>query len=130
MEEQPLEARKAGAAYERYTGRGAAWSHGSSRCGMGVGIDRSAGFVRSARAAACGAARFVVADAMSLPVRDTACDVAVSGLALNFLDAALAVDPSVAALDEGHRFPVCRPEPLRRVRAGARLADVRVAPLR
>ena len=29
-----------------------------------------------------------------------------------FWDAAVALDPNAAPLDEGHRFPVCRPEPL------------------
>ncbi|MFG2291885.1 class I SAM-dependent methyltransferase [Streptomyces sp. NPDC048603] len=52
-----------------------------------LGLDRSAGFVRAARAAVPAPARFAVADALSLPVRDEACDAAVSGLALNFLPA-------------------------------------------
>ncbi|MDI2126008.1 class I SAM-dependent methyltransferase [Yinghuangia seranimata] len=132
-----------------------------------VGLDRSAGFVAAARAADPGPAGFAVADGLSLPVRDGAFDVAVSGLALNFLpepesalaeaarvvapggqvaayvwdysegmgflrhfwDAASLVDPSAAALDEGRRFPVCRPEPLRALWAGAGLVDVAVAPI-
>ncbi|MFK3731380.1 class I SAM-dependent methyltransferase [Streptomyces sp. NPDC088090] len=46
-----------------------------------------------------------------------------------FWDAAVAVDPSAAALDEGRRFPLCRPEPLRVLWSGAGLADVVVAPI-
>ncbi|WP_244303884.1 class I SAM-dependent methyltransferase [Streptomyces lydicus] len=136
----------------------------ASRCHprLTVGIDRSDAFVDAARSAAPPSTHFVVADAMSLPVRAEAWDVAVSGLALNFFpaptaavaemaravrpggliaayvwdyadgmgfvrrfwDAATEVDPSAAALDEGRRFTVCRPEPLRAVWAGAGLVDV------
>ncbi|MFB7579474.1 methyltransferase domain-containing protein [Streptomyces hydrogenans] len=46
-----------------------------------------------------------------------------------FWDAAVAVDPSAAALDEGGRFPLCRPEPLRALWSGAELVDVVVAPI-
>ncbi|MFD8415598.1 class I SAM-dependent methyltransferase [Streptomyces sp. NPDC059650] len=49
------------------------------------------------------------------------------GLLRRFWDAARRVDPSAAALDEGRRFPLCQPEPLRAAWAGAGLADVRVA---
>ncbi|MGP3963211.1 class I SAM-dependent methyltransferase [Nonomuraea sp. 3N208] len=42
----------------------------------------------------------------------------------HFWDAATALDPAAAALDEGRRFPQCRPEPLRELWAGAGLADV------
>lgn len=41
-----------------------------------------------------------------------------------FWDAAAALDPAACALDEGVRFPVCRPEPLRALFAGAGLRDV------
>lgn len=41
-----------------------------------------------------------------------------------FWDAATTLDPDAAALDEGLRFPLCRPEPLRELWAGAGLADV------
>jgi SAM-dependent methyltransferase len=53
------------------------------------------------------------------------------GMALlrHFWDAAIAVDPSAAELDEGRRFPVCRPEPLRAVWTEAGLTDVAVVPL-
>ncbi|MEU6765034.1 class I SAM-dependent methyltransferase [Streptomyces sp. NPDC046853] len=50
-----------------------------------VGVDPSAGFVGTARADAPASACFVVGDGMSLPVRRAGCDVAVSGLVLNFL---------------------------------------------
>lgn len=43
-----------------------------------------------------------------------------------FWDAAAALDPAAAALDEGPRFPVCQPEPLRALWAGAGLAEVAV----
>lgn len=197
MKEQRCDVWAAGDAYERYMGRwsrlvadGFVASLGCADglrwldvgCGTGaltavvagrcrprtvVGLDRSAGFVVSARAAAPASARFVVADALSLPVRDEGCDVAVSGLALNFLpepgeavaemarvvrpgglvaayvwdyaegmaflrhfwDAAVAVEPSAAALDEGRRFPVCRPDPLCALWTEAGLVDVAVAPV-
>jgi len=44
----------------------------------------------------------------------------------HFWDAAVALDPAAAELDEGRRFPLCRPEPLRRLWAGAGLDDVAV----
>jgi SAM-dependent methyltransferase len=46
-----------------------------------------------------------------------------------FWDAAIAVDPAAAALDEGRRFPLCRPGPLRELFESAGLADVEVEPL-
>ncbi|MFE1381826.1 class I SAM-dependent methyltransferase [Streptomyces sp. NPDC058740] len=136
-----------------------------------LGVDRSIGFVSSAGTAGAGPPpapmRFVVGDALALPVRDRSCDVAVSGLALNFLpdpaagvaeavravgpggtvaayvwdysegmgflrcfwDAAAAVDPEASARDEGDRFPLCRPDPLRALWSGAGLTDVGVAPI-
>jgi SAM-dependent methyltransferase len=50
------------------------------------------------------------------------------GMALmrKFWDAAVASDPSAIGLDEGQRFPLCRPEPLTRVFNGAGLTDVQV----
>ncbi|HET7767776.1 MAG TPA: methyltransferase domain-containing protein [Chloroflexota bacterium] len=42
----------------------------------------------------------------------------------HFWDAAAALDPAAAPLDEGRRFPLCRPEPLERLFAGAGLQDV------
>lgn len=46
-----------------------------------------------------------------------------------FWDAAVASDPAAAALDEGRRFPVCRPEPLRELWGRAGLVEVRTAPI-
>jgi SAM-dependent methyltransferase len=43
-----------------------------------------------------------------------------------FWDAAAALDPDVAALDEGRRFPLCRPEPLRALWVRAGLGNVGV----
>lgn len=41
-----------------------------------------------------------------------------------FWDAAVALDPAALALDEGRRFPICRPEPLERLARDAGLGDV------
>ncbi|HTR21077.1 MAG TPA: methyltransferase domain-containing protein [Gemmatimonadales bacterium] len=43
-----------------------------------------------------------------------------------FWDAAVALDPAARALDEGRRFPLCRPEPLRRLYHECGLRDVAV----
>jgi SAM-dependent methyltransferase len=43
-----------------------------------------------------------------------------------FWDAAVATNPAAAALDEGNRFPLCRPEALRAAFIAAGLADVAV----
>jgi SAM-dependent methyltransferase len=43
-----------------------------------------------------------------------------------FWDAALALDPDARALDEGVRFPLCQPAPIRSLFLGAGLADVDV----
>jgi hypothetical protein len=43
-----------------------------------------------------------------------------------FWNAAVALDPPVQNLDEGVRFPLCKPEPLRTLFLGAGLADVDV----
>ena len=42
----------------------------------------------------------------------------------HFWDAAVALDPRARDLDEGRRFPVCRPEPLRALFGAAGLAQV------
>ncbi|WP_219825299.1 class I SAM-dependent methyltransferase [Nonomuraea typhae] len=47
----------------------------------------------------------------------------------HFWDAAATLDPAAAALDEGARFPLCRPEPLRALWAGAGLTGVRTEPI-
>lgn len=46
-----------------------------------------------------------------------------------FWAAAIALDPGALELDEGARFPLCRPEPLRTLFGSAGLADVDVAPI-
>jgi SAM-dependent methyltransferase len=46
-----------------------------------------------------------------------------------FWDAAAAIDPTAAELDEGRRFGLCRPEPLARLLTGAGLVDVEVRPI-
>lgn len=47
----------------------------------------------------------------------------------SFWDAAVALDPAAAELDEGPRFPVCRPESLSALWTETGLADVAVAPI-
>jgi hypothetical protein len=42
----------------------------------------------------------------------------------HFWDAAVELDPSAAPFDEGRRFPLCRPEPLRELLRGCGLTDV------
>jgi SAM-dependent methyltransferase len=44
-----------------------------------------------------------------------------------FWDAAITLDPAAAELDEGRRFPLCRPDPLRTLFGAAGLRDVTVA---
>ncbi|GAA3557707.1 class I SAM-dependent methyltransferase [Nonomuraea rosea] len=51
------------------------------------------------------------------------------GMLRAFWDAAAALDPAAATLDEGRRFPQCRPEPLARLWAGAGLDEVGVRPV-
>lgn len=43
-----------------------------------------------------------------------------------FWDAAVALDPAAYALDEGVRFPLCQPDPLRQLFQAARLEQVEV----
>jgi SAM-dependent methyltransferase len=43
----------------------------------------------------------------------------------HFWNAAVALDPNAASLDEGRRFPMCRPEPLADLFRKAGLADVK-----
>jgi SAM-dependent methyltransferase len=47
----------------------------------------------------------------------------------SFWDAAVALDPGAAALDEGPRFPLCRPGPLRELWEAAGLREVEVRAL-
>ncbi len=44
----------------------------------------------------------------------------------HFWDAAGALDPAAIELDEGRRFPICKPEPLKQLFRGAGLRDVEV----
>lgn len=46
-----------------------------------------------------------------------------------FWDAAVALDPAAAPLDEGRRFPICRPEALRAAFESAGLRSVAVEPI-
>jgi SAM-dependent methyltransferase len=107
-------------------------------------------------------ATFTVADAQSLPQASSSVDVAVSGLALNFIprpdvavaefarvvrpggtvavyvwdyagemqlmrrfwDAAVALDPRAADLDEGRRFPICNAIALETLFRGGKLRDI------
>ncbi|HEX4864709.1 MAG TPA: methyltransferase domain-containing protein [Acidimicrobiales bacterium] len=43
-----------------------------------------------------------------------------------FWDSAMALEPAAVSLDEGERFPLCRPEPLRSLFLGGGLTDVQV----
>ena len=128
-------------------------------------IDASAEYADFARAAISDPrARFEVADARALPIEDSWCDAAVSGLVLNFVpepermvremmrvvraggtvaayvwdyaagmelmrifwDAAIDLDPAALALDEGRRFPICSPDPLRELWRSAGLGSIQV----
>jgi SAM-dependent methyltransferase len=46
-----------------------------------------------------------------------------------FWDAAVELDPAAARLDEGPRFPLCRPAALENLFSGAGLSEVKVTPL-
>jgi SAM-dependent methyltransferase len=133
-----------------------------------VGVDRSEGFVASARGRVRDPrVRFEPGDAQALPVASGAFDAVVSGLVLNFVpdpprmlaemvraaraggtialyvwdyaagmelmrrfwDAAAALDPAAAALDEGTRFPVCAPGPLATLLRDAGVAAVATFPI-
>jgi len=47
----------------------------------------------------------------------------------HFWDAAVALDPGAAKLDEGPRFPLCHPQALEKLFASAGLKDVAVTPI-
>ncbi len=51
------------------------------------------------------------------------------GMIRAFWDAAIELDPAAADLDEGQRFPICRPEPLRQLFGAAGLTEIIVEPL-
>jgi SAM-dependent methyltransferase len=46
-----------------------------------------------------------------------------------FWDAAVALDPAAAGLDEGQRFPLCQPDPLRQLWRDAGLTGITVRPI-
>jgi SAM-dependent methyltransferase len=46
-----------------------------------------------------------------------------------FWDAAIGLDPAAAAADEGARFALCRPDPLRALFGSAGLLDVEISPI-
>jgi SAM-dependent methyltransferase len=133
-----------------------------------TGVDRSERFAAHARTHVADArAVFAAGDAIALPLPDGQCDVAVSGLALNFVpdaagaaaelarvtapdglvaayvwdyaggmammrhfwDAAVALDPAAADLDEARRFPLCHPDALRELWSSAGLHHVVAAPI-
>jgi SAM-dependent methyltransferase len=47
----------------------------------------------------------------------------------HFWNAAVALDPAAADLDEGSRFPLCQPEPLTQLFRDAGLTDIEVRPI-
>lgn len=133
-----------------------------------IGIDQSEGFLAEARRnIADRRVRFRVGDAMDLPLDAATCNVAVSGLVLNFVadpaamvremvrvtqpggtvavyvwdyaegmemmrhfwDAAIAVSPQAAMLDEAERFPICQPEALSALWHDVGLTEVTVRAL-
>jgi SAM-dependent methyltransferase len=47
----------------------------------------------------------------------------------HFWDAAIALSPAALELDEGRRFPICRPDALARLFTDAGIADVQVRPI-
>lgn len=47
----------------------------------------------------------------------------------HFWNAATALDPAAAELDEGHRFPLCRPNPLKGLFQQAELEEVEARPI-
>ncbi len=47
----------------------------------------------------------------------------------HFWDAAVALDPAALELDEGRRFPICRPEELQRLFVEAAMTDIEVRPI-
>jgi SAM-dependent methyltransferase len=47
----------------------------------------------------------------------------------HFWDSAIALDPDALSLDEGRRFPICRPEPLTALFREVALEDVAVRPI-
>ena len=129
-----------------------------------TGVEPSAGFLATARAALGDRVDLREGSATAIPLSAGACDVVVSGLVLNFVpdprgaldemkrvaapgatiaayvwdyagqmelmryfwDAAGALDEQAVALDEGVRFPLCRPAALEALFGAAGLARVEV----
>jgi SAM-dependent methyltransferase len=127
-----------------------------------AGVEPSEGFLATARENLAGRADLHPGSATAIPLGDSAVDVVVSGLVLNFVpdqraalaemarvavsggtiaayvwdyggkmelmryfwDAAAELDQQAAAIEEGLRFPLCRPEALEALFAAAGLADV------
>ena len=132
-----------------------------------IGIDPSEGFLAKARVRLEGKATFYVANALDIPLQDSAVDVVVSGLVLNFVpdpvlalaemrrtataggtiaayvwdyagkmelmrhfwDAAVDLNGEARELDEGVRFPLCRPDALENAFRHADLSESRVVPI-
>jgi SAM-dependent methyltransferase len=124
-----------------------------------IGIEPSEGFLKTARENLAGRASIHPGSATEIPLGDSAVDVIVSGLVLNFIpdpraalaemvrvaaggatigayvwdysdrmelmryfwDAAVELDRDAACLDEGNRFPLCRPDALLELVTGAGL---------
>jgi SAM-dependent methyltransferase len=124
-----------------------------------IGIEPSEGFLKTASENLAGRASIQPGSATEIPLGDSAVDVVVSGLVLNFIpdpraalaemvrvaaggatigayvwdysgrmelmryfwDAAVELDRDAARLDEGNRFPLCRPDALLELLTGAGL---------
>ena len=132
-----------------------------------VGVEPSEGFLATARRLLADRATVLRGSAAEIPLEDSAVEVVVSGLVLNFVadpraavaemsrvtenggrigayvwdyagrmelmrlfwDTALELDPGAASLDEGTRFPLCRPRALGELFSGAGLQQVEAAPI-
>ncbi|MHB1090330.1 MAG: class I SAM-dependent methyltransferase [Ilumatobacteraceae bacterium] len=132
-----------------------------------TGVEPSEGFLKTAMENLAGRAILYEGSATSIPLDDSAVDVVVSGLVLNFVldqraalaemvrvtsgggtiaayvwdyagkmelmrffwDAAAELNPDVASLEEGFRFPLCRPEALEELFVNAGLYESEVIPI-
>ena len=132
-----------------------------------VGVEPSAGFLKTAQENLAGRAALHAGSATAIPLGNATVDVVVSGLVLNFVpdqraalaemarvagtggtiaayvwdyagrmelmryfwDAAVALDPNAARLDEGPRFPLCDPLALETLFSAAGLLNIAVAPI-
>lgn len=129
-----------------------------------TGVEPSEGFRKTAKEHLAGRAVLHQGTATAIPLGDSAVDVVVSGLVLNFVpepraalfemarvagkggtiaayvwdyagkmelmryfwDAAAELDPTAAKMDEGVRFPICRPEALESLFADSGLEGIEV----